>query len=82
MDKDVLEILNLIFRHIKNCSCLIFEHSHTLNAVSDVLGEEFSQNPPHERDGLESLLEFELDGNEVFLTGEERPCSKSLLIVA
>jgi hypothetical protein len=68
MDKDILEFLNLIFRHIKHCALLILEHSHTLNAVSDVLGKEFSQYPPHEGDGLESLLEFELDGNEVFLT--------------
>ena len=82
MDKDILEFLNLIFRHIKHCALLVLEHSHTLNAVSNVLGKEFSQNPPHEGDGLESLLEFELDGNEVFLTSEERPSSQSLLVVA
>jgi hypothetical protein len=42
MDKDILEFLNLILRHIEYCACLILEHSHTLNAVGDVLGKEFS----------------------------------------
>lgn len=82
MDKNILEFLNLIFRHIKNGACLILKHSHTLNAVRDILGKEFSQNPPHEGDGLESLLKFELDCNEVFLTSEERPRSQSLFVVA
>ena len=67
MNENVFESLDVFFRDIKNCTLLVLEHTHSSYVVNDVLCEEFSQDAPHKGDRLESLLEFELYCDEIFL---------------
>jgi len=72
VNENVFESLDVFFGNIENCALLVLVHAHASDVVDDVLCEEFPQDAPHERDRLESLLEFELYCDEIFLSGEQR----------
>ena len=71
MVEDIVESLYILFGDIKDRALLVLKHSHSANAVSDVLSKEFPENAPDIRDSHESLLKLYLDSNEVFLASEQ-----------
>ena len=82
MIENIFKSLNVIFLDIKDCSSLVLEHPHTSDSIYDVLGQELSEDSPNEGDGLESLLELNLNGDAVFLSSEETSRMQGLLVMA
>ena len=69
MVKDIFEANHAFFGDIEDGALLILKHAHASDVGVDIVSEELTHDAPNIGDSHEFLLELDLKGDEVLMSG-------------